>query len=610
MSLLLKTLTFWCIFFACTMPVHSASLDELSLPGPVIEGHAKVEIECAKCHKKFDKGAQTGLCSDCHKEVARDFREKRGYHGRLKEEKACKDCHTEHKGRNAKLAIFDTDKFDHSQTDFQLKGGHLNEKAQCKSCHLEKTKYREAPSVCNACHKKDDKHKGKLGADCTNCHVEKGWKATTFDHNKANFKLLGKHVNVNCKSCHIGDGYKDTPKQCSACHKKDDQEKGHKGRLGDKCETCHSEEKWKSNAFNHDNDTKFPLRDKHKAAKCDVCHKGGLTGKDAELTTKLERVCVVCHKKDDQEKGHQGGMGGKCETCHIEKEWKASTFDHGVDTKFPLRDKHQMAKCDACHKSVIPGNKAELKLEKECFACHKKDDQEKGHKGGVGSKCETCHSEKEWKASTFDHGIGTKFPLRDKHKSAKCDACHKGEISGNKADLKLVKECFACHEKDDKHKEQLGIKCDRCHNEKRWQNALYDHTKARFILTGTHLKAECKKCHLTPTSYNLPLACGVCHEKNDAHKKRFGAECANCHYTDGWKNLRYRHDQTRFKQDGMHKKVKCVVCHQGQVETAFNTPKACVDCHKEEVHSYGSQCERCHTTSNWTQILKGGLRGY
>ena len=589
------------------MPAHSASVDELLLPGPVVEGHAKIESECTKCHKKFDKGAQAGLCSDCHKEVAGDFREKRGYHGRLKEEKTCRDCHTEHKGRHARIAKFDPEKFDHSQTDFQLKGGHLNEKVQCKNCHQEKIKYRETPSECNGCHKKDDRHKGKLGTDCASCHVEKGWKETTFDHDKASFKLLGKHVDAKCKNCHIGDGYKDTQKQCGSCHKKDDQEKGHKGKLGEKCETCHSEKGWKTSDFNHDQDTKFLLRDKHKSAKCDACHKGGISGKDADLKIKLEKACVACHKKDDQEKGHHGRMGGKCEACHTEKEWKASTFDHGQDTKFPLRDKHKSARCDACHKSVVSDAKVDLKLGKECFSCHKKDDQEKGHKGKLGEKCETCHTEKGWKASTFDHGQDTKFPLRDKHKSARCDACHKSVVSDVKTDLKLGRECFTCHEKDDKHKEQLGIRCDRCHTEKRWQDTLYDHTRARFALTGTHLKIECKKCHATPTSFNVPRVCYGCHEKHDPHKKHFGTECANCHYTDGWKNLRYRHNQTKFKQDGMHKKVKCIVCHRGQTETEYSTPKACADCHKG-AHGYGPQCERCHNTNNWTQIHKEGLQ--
>ena len=148
------------------------------MPGEVIKGHAKEEENCEKCHKKFDKAAQSGLCADCHKEIGKDLAEKKGYHGRLDAGKECKECHTDHKGRDAKIAEFDHAKFDHNQTDYPLKGGHLKEKVKCTDCHKADKKYRDAPSYCNECHKKDDKHKGGLGTDCAKCHVEKDWKTT------------------------------------------------------------------------------------------------------------------------------------------------------------------------------------------------------------------------------------------------------------------------------------------------------------------------------------------------------------------------------------------------------------------------------------------------
>ena len=40
--------------------VRAASIESLVMPGEVIEGHAKYEEECKNCHKRFDKGAQTG----------------------------------------------------------------------------------------------------------------------------------------------------------------------------------------------------------------------------------------------------------------------------------------------------------------------------------------------------------------------------------------------------------------------------------------------------------------------------------------------------------------------------------------------------------------------
>jgi nitrate/TMAO reductase-like tetraheme cytochrome c subunit len=49
------------------------------------------------------KRAQDKLCMDCHKDVGRDVKEKKGLHGRQLTVKACKECHTDHKGRAAKI---------------------------------------------------------------------------------------------------------------------------------------------------------------------------------------------------------------------------------------------------------------------------------------------------------------------------------------------------------------------------------------------------------------------------------------------------------------------------------------------------------------------------
>ena len=64
------------------------SLESAVMPGKVIEGHAKYENECNNCHKRFDKDAQTNLCLDCHKKTAEDLRNRKGFHGRLKEKSA------------------------------------------------------------------------------------------------------------------------------------------------------------------------------------------------------------------------------------------------------------------------------------------------------------------------------------------------------------------------------------------------------------------------------------------------------------------------------------------------------------------------------------------
>ena len=585
---------------------HADTFEKALMPGELTKAHAKYENDCKNCHAKFDKNLQTALCLDCHKETNKDVSSKAGLHGHL-EDKNCRTCHAEHKGRNAQLTVLDKTAFDHNRTGYPLKGAHKAPAVKCSSCHVEKVKYRDTPRLCGDCHKKDDQekgHKGSLGQQCESCHTDTSWKVAAYDHEKTKFPLAGgKHAEVKCASCHLDKNYSKTATDCYACHKKDDQEKGHKGRYATKCESCHSDRGWKEIRFNHDANTHYPLRGKHSQAKCDSCH---LIELGPIYHSKISMQCVACHKKDDQEKGHKGELGEKCASCHKETGWKNSSFNHD-ETKFPLHDKHKDAKCEACHKGGVSGLKTgqNLKLERECVACHKKDDQDKGHKGRYGVKCESCHTEKEWKnAVRFNHDRDTTYVLKDKHIGLKCDACHLPEKGALYQKIKLEQKCVACHLKDDKHKNQLGSKCETCHNEKRWQDAPFDHNKSRFALTGSHIKTDCKKCHLTVAFHDAPSDCFSCHKKEDLHKGSYGSKCETCHYTGTWKVWDFNHATTRFMLTGGHADVPCADCHQPGSPAKIS--KMCISCHKkEDVHNggFGVQCEHCHTVVNWKKTL-------
>ncbi len=595
MTTVLRSLALVSFLFVYPM---QAQANKLLMPGDVIKGHAKEEEACEKCHKKFDKKAQSLLCMDCHKEVGKDVAGKRGYHGRLDAAKECKECHTEHKGRDFNAAAFDHAKFDHLQTDYPLKGKHTDPKVKCEDCHKAGKKFREAPSYCNECHKKDDKHKGSLGTDCAKCHSEKDWKSTSFDHDKSDFKLRGKHADVKCDECHIDNKFKDTPKQCSSCHKKDD-DKAHKGKLGTKCESCHVDRGWKEIVFDHDKLTKYPLLGKHNEVKCAECH---VNNKFKDTP----KQCSSCHKKED-EKAHKGKFGNKCESCHSEKDWKEIKFDHDK-TKFPLLGKHRAPlKCTSCHK----GDLYKDKLERACVSCHKKDD-DKAHKGNFGKKCESCHTERDWKEIVFDHGKQTKYPLLGKHRQAKCSSCHKGDLFKDK----LPTTCFSCHEKEDKHNGQEGKKCESCHNEQSWHKTTFDHGRMSvFPLLGRHILVECRKCHAAPTFKDAETDCWSCHEKDDAkvHKRRFGTECQDCHNVRDWMAWDFDHNKTDFKLNGAHKKVanKCYTCHSKPMGKKVTLGSSCGSCHdREDVHngSYGDRCDRCHVGNDWKQVRTDVVR--
>jgi len=455
--------TFLCItslaiVHAVSVPAAAQSLESALMPGALSTAHAKLEVECKNCHVVFERGAQMRLCMDCHKPVGSDIKAKTGFHGRLKSQE-CKQCHTEHKGREAKLVKLNESTFDHKQTDFQLKGKHLGK--ACASCHKPGIKHRETPTACISCHLKNDHHKGGMGKKCETCHNESSWKDAHFDHSTTKFPLINSHAKAKCADCHPDQRYAGTSTTCVSCHRDDD---AHKGRNGARCENCHEETKWEDSSFQH-SQTRFPLRDRHRGLKCDSCHK------NSGAPEKVAMRCASCHLKDDP---HKDSLGDKCERCHSERGWKNTRFDHNTDTKFPLKDKHKDAKCQDCH--TDPG--VQTKVPSNCFACHEKIDAEKGHKGRYGEKCETCHVPKGFKQTIFDHDRDTKFILVGKHREAKCDGCHKGNLY----DSKPESICYNCHEKDDIHFKGYGNKCEECHIQESWRKTSKHDPNASYQL--------------------------------------------------------------------------------------------------------------------------------
>jgi hypothetical protein len=417
--------------------------EKLVMPGELIEGHAKLEKDCGNCHEAFTRAAQSRLCLDCHKDIARDRQLGRGLHGKRPDasKSNCNRCHTEHKGRTADIVQFDKETFNHAFTSFQLAGSH--KQVACESCHKPKAKFRAAPGQCIDCHRQDDKHKGRLGDACQSCHSEERWsQVRTFDHSKTRFPLTGAHVKVACSSCHANEKYKGVPTACASCHQLQDV---HQSRYGAKCDSCHQPEKWKTIRFDHSRQTKFPLRGKHASVSCDGCHKGDL------YRDKLAMTCISCHKKDD---AHKGQLGPNCQQCHNETAWrKKVAFDHDL-SRFPLLGKHAIVPCEECHKSTSFKD-----TPMACVSCH----PDEHHQGTLGSNCALCHTPNDWKRWRFDHDKQTSFPLTGAHAGLTCAACHREK---NVAKISLPGSCYGCHAGDADHQGNFGRACERCHNTK------------------------------------------------------------------------------------------------------------------------------------------------
>lgn len=426
---------------AITWAARSQNIFEsLVMPGPLITGHAKLEKACNSCHEPFSRQSQTRLCVACHKDVGADRQQRKGFHGRQADalSKECKYCHADHKGRGADIVQLDRETFNHALTNFELKGGHKT--AQCSGCHKATVAFRHTPGRCVDCHKPKDPHKGRLGEKCDSCHSEDGWhRVKLFDHSKTRFKLDGAHKDVRCAACHAGERYKDLPMTCASCHRLQD---AHAGRYGAKCETCHASTKWKTVRFNHNKQTKFPLRGEHAKVKCDTCHTGDL------YRDKLATTCVSCHKKDDP---HKGQLGGRCEQCHKETGWRQKVaFDHDI-TRFPLIGRHAVLPCEECHRSASFKD-----APRACASCHK----DRHHEGRLASNCALCHNPNGWTRWRFDHNSQTRYPLDGAHRGLNCHACHTKAV----AKISLSTACVSCHNRDDVHQGSFGRSCERCHD--------------------------------------------------------------------------------------------------------------------------------------------------
>jgi hypothetical protein len=440
---LMQMLAIGMIFASATSAARSQNLfEKLVIPGPVIEGHAKLEKDCGNCHEPFSRKSQTRLCLACHKEIATDRLARRGFHARQQDaaKQECTHCHTDHKGRNADIVQLDRETFNHAFTNFELRDAH--KAVQCGSCHAQTIKFRNAPGRCFDCHKASDPHKGRLGETCDNCHAETAWRRVKpFDHDKTKFPLQGAHRTVICSACHIGERYKGIGTACVDCHRIQDV---HAGRYGAKCETCHDQNKWSTVRFDHDRATKFPLRAAHAKVKCDTCHTGDL------YRDKLATTCISCHRKDDR---HEGQLGVRCERCHTEASWRRITsFDHDV-TRFPLIGRHAVVPCEECHRSLrfkgTPLN---------CASCH--PDQHHEGRLGRGANCALCHNPNSWTRWRFDHDTQTRYPLTGAHRGLNCPVCH---VTKNVAKIALPTDCYSCHRQDDAHRGSFGQACERCH---------------------------------------------------------------------------------------------------------------------------------------------------
>ncbi|MDH5546907.1 MAG: cytochrome C [Gammaproteobacteria bacterium] len=305
------------------------------------------KVSCHSCHEKTDvhRGRMGTKCDKCHKEDAwgkirfdHDKDTKFDLNGKHKSV-ACENCHVEdayevslkktcvscHDVRDKHLRRFgkkcetchsprawDKQKFEHETTGFELTGKHKD--IDCSYCHVKTGKLYSLPADCYSCHRAIDVHDKELGKRCQQCHSSTQWIDTVkFDHGLTDFPLVGVHQTVMCEQCHKDQKYVDTEHKCKGCHKDPEV---HEKLFGDKCADCHLVADWKAWKFDHNRQTDFELKGKHKKQTCYACHLKG--------SREIDDECVSCHLQNDM---HDGQFGSNCGNCHNEKTFKEVQFD-------------------------------------------------------------------------------------------------------------------------------------------------------------------------------------------------------------------------------------------------------------------------------------------
>lgn len=585
-------------------------------PGDLSQAHAELEGmgNCTLCHDLGNK-VLNSKCLDCHEDIQSLLNNNKGYHAhRTVKNKDCTECHSEHHGRKFDALRFDQDNFDHLLTGYKLEGEH--KVIDCRECHVaDNIKDREIrkrkdtflglDDKCLTCH--DDFHQKTLDSDCIQCHnFDKFRPASKFDHDDADYKLTGRHKNVDCVECH-----KETTRNgkdfqqftdiayndCIDCH--DDP---HNDRIVGKCSQCHTTKsfadfKGRGN-FNHNRGTNFNLKGKHKRLDCVACHK-----EDHDpLTVFIDRTgvnendCITCH-----EDVHEGKFGTDCAKCHQETSFtdlkSMDFFDHDV-TDYPLTGKHLDVDCKECHVQRF----LDAIDFSACKNCHEDYHEGDFEKNNTTPDCVECHSLDEgfdYSLYTLQQHQASQFPLEGAHIATPCFACHISEEKWEFRDIGM--DCIDCHE--DIHEGLIdekyygGNQCDACHESEKWSSIYFDHNLTDWPLEGEHAEVACRACHFeeneqtnefTQSFNTLEHDCIHCHENihDDQFAENGVTDCIKCHDSFSWFPNKFDHSTTAFPLEGAHVDVECKECHipfeeNGKMVTVYKIDKfECIDCHQ------------------------------
>ena len=278
--------------------------------------------------------------------------------------------------------------------------------------------------------------------------------------------------------------------------------------------------------------------------------------------------------------------------------------------------------CSACH--VSPWSSKTMA--DRCIDCHTDIGKQLDAHGPMhgkladGSQCRTCHTEHGGphgvltRMDKFDHDY-TAFILTGKHQLVDCKSCHVDNVFKGTSQT-----CVSCHAEPPVpkiHKGRFGTSCGQCHTTNTWKDANlslsalthFDHDFTGYKLTGKHISADCKSCHVNNVFKGTPQSCVSCHVSPPVpqkHKANYGSNCMQCHKTDTWTGATFKHPDFSITHGSKKNANTCATCHSDANNFKAYT---CYNCHEhqpqkiERIHAKRNianlqECAHCHGRKN------------
>jgi hypothetical protein len=314
-----------------------------------------------------------------------------------------------------------------------------------------------------------------------------------------------------------------------------------------------------------------------------------------------------------------------CTSCHRNDAWSPlladPSFDHSLDTAFPLDGQHMPLSCISCHES-LRFDEPEA-IPSDCETCH-----ETPHTLALSQTCAECHSTASFQEVAFEEmHWSSEFELIGTHEIVACETCHSFPSLALQPGIFTVdaEACISCHSEDyqNQHGQGFPETCLDCHNQSTWEGASFDHLGVSgFELIGAHEVAFCTSCHVEP-GYDLVFSpppsgsddCLTCHQSDydsEHGGSNFPTTCLTCHNQSTWDDATFSHPEVSngFELIGAHEITACASCHTvPSYDLVFSPPPSgsddCLTCHQSDYDSehggsgFPITCLDCHNQSTW-----------